>query len=413
MKLALIGYVWPEPTSSAAGQRTQQLLRAFQKAGWGLHVLSASAVNPFTEQLKTLGAQTLPIQMNDSTFDQQIREICPDIVIFDRFVTEEQFGWRVRAECPNALRVIDTQDLHFLRRARELALKKGASLEEIEALQFDLQTEDALREIASLYRSDLSLVLSDFELKLLTERFNVPHELLMLSRFHYPTPKSALSFENRTNFAWIGNFRHPPNADAIRWAHQDIWPELRKKCPTAEFHIYGAYPPKEFMELDDSRNGFRVLGPCEDSLTTLSKYKALLAPIRYGAGIKGKITDSWAAGTPVITTPVGAEGMHENRQWGGRIEKSPAKLVQSAIEIYESSKIWQEASEAGQSLLCALFDESALEAALLKRLEQAHASMNERRNQNVVGQILWHQGLRSTEYFSRWIETKNQFTLKS
>lgn len=150
----IIGYVWPEPVSSAAGSRMMALIQLFQQQGWKVSFASPAALSEHMFDLDSIGVITASIEVNDASFDDYIREQQPDIVLFDRFMMEEQFGWRVEKYCPSALRLLDTEDLHFLRHARHQAYKQGR-----EVNKQDLFGELAQREIASILRSDLSLII--------------------------------------------------------------------------------------------------------------------------------------------------------------------------------------------------------------------------------------------------------------
>jgi len=127
-KLLVIGFVWPEPKSSAAGSRMLQLIAQFQNQGYDISFASAAKISLNTIDLSSVNITTQKIQLNDSSFDDYIKELYPDVVLFDRFMTEEQYGWRVAEQCPNALRVLDTEDFHGLRKARELALKQNTEV---------------------------------------------------------------------------------------------------------------------------------------------------------------------------------------------------------------------------------------------------------------------------------------------
>ncbi|SPZ87777.1 Uncharacterized protein conserved in bacteria [Sphingobacterium multivorum] len=117
-KVLFIGLVWPEPTSSAAGFRMMQLIETFINRSYQITFASAAAKSPYSAPLQSLGIQEQTIVLNSNSFDEFIAQLKPDIVVFDRFMVEEQYGWRVAQHCPNALRVLDTEDLHFLRQAR-------------------------------------------------------------------------------------------------------------------------------------------------------------------------------------------------------------------------------------------------------------------------------------------------------
>ncbi len=129
-KLLIIGQVWPEPTSSAAGTRMIQLIDCFKKAEFEITFACAASKSDYSFDLISKGVKEVEIQLNDESFDDFVRQLNPEIVLFDRFMIEEQYGWRVSKECPNALKILDTEDLHFLRNARQEATKKGIEFTE-------------------------------------------------------------------------------------------------------------------------------------------------------------------------------------------------------------------------------------------------------------------------------------------
>ena len=408
----LIGYVWPEPTSSAAGLRDLSLIADFKKQGWRVIFASQSKESEFSAALVTQGVEIKVVAANDPAFDAWIRELKPDYVIFDRFMIEEQFGWRVQEHSPGSVRILDTIDLHFLRRSRMAALEAGKSLQEISDAAIDLDTEDSLREIGAIYRSDLTLILSDFETNLLRSRFHVPGDLVFLHRFSYPEPEESLpKFQERRDFVMIGNFRHPPNKDAVIWMKEEIWPlmkrELKNRANPPELHVYGAYPGKDVMSLDTPSEGFRVLGWAKDQYATLKKYRVDLAPLRFGAGIKGKIADGWWTGTPVVTTPIGSEGMHGDFVFPGNISCSAEEIAQAAIALYDDEVLWAEKQREGWQLLRMLYDPETNGKNLINAMRGASQQLESRRTANFIGKMLNHHQHKSTKYFSKWIEQKN------
>lgn len=230
-KVLVIGYVWPEPRSSAAGGHMMQILESFLKQGWDITFSSPATLGEHKADLPALGIAECAIALNNSSFDDFIRELAPDIVLFDRFMMEEQFGWRVEKCCPDALRVLETSDLQSLRDARHQRfkdhLKAHPDSDDFSALfspalqeEFHLMAESDLakREIAAIYRCDISLMISDVEIRLLTEHFKVPAALLHWCPLMLEPPTAAFApFEERAHFLSIGNFRHAPNWDAVLW----------------------------------------------------------------------------------------------------------------------------------------------------------------------------------------------------
>jgi hypothetical protein len=417
-RLLLMGTVWPELTSSAAGARHFQLLRLLKQRGWDIHFTTTAVEKPeWVAKLTELGIPSQVMPANDSRIENFLKTLQPDFVIFDRFMTEEQFGWRVRECCPQAVRVLDTVDLHSLRRAREAAASANSdAIVDFNPLANTASAHlstDTLRELSAIYRSDLSLLISDFELRLLKNELQVPSQLLALYRFTYPKPQPErrLPFQERRGYAMIGNFRHPPNADATRWLKRELWPRIRARDPEAQVAIYGAYPSKEIMSLTSPREGFHVLGPAADAFEVLGKARVNLAPLRFGAGLKGKIADGWWAGTPAVTTAIGAEGMQiEGEAFGGRIAASAEEFAAQAVALAQSPQEWRHAQQAGDRILAELFDEQNEIQPLEQVLLSAQTHLQARRATNVTGQMLWHHTARSTEYFSRWIELKEKST---
>lgn len=407
-KVVFIGLVWPEPETTAAGNRILQLIRFFSDRSGEVHFASTSLPGDYSYPLQKLGVQTHPIALNDSSFELWIAAIDPEIVVFDRFVTEEQFSWRVRDTCPCALRILDTEDLHFLRESRRLALlDKGP--DEDSAPYHDI----TLRELASIYRSDMSLIISEVEMELLTGKFNVPANLLhyvpfLISSENLLEYLSLPSFSQRVDFMTIGNWKHGPNKDAVHYLRNEIWPLIRKRLPKARIHIYGAYGPDEKSDLHDPLNGFLIEGWKESKTEVFTSHRVCLAPLRYGAGLKGKLFDALRFGTPSVTTSVGAEGISDEISWNGFVCDLPGKFTEAAIDLYSDEDVWVEAQSRGKQILPARFSEEVFLPELDKRIQALQKDLKSHRRDNITGALLWHHSAQSTKYLSKWIEAKNK-----
>lgn len=431
-KLLVIGYVWPEPRSSAAGSRIVQLLNSFGARGWDRIFASAAQKGEQRADLSAMNVVEQSIELNSSSFDVFVGELQPDVVIFDRFVTEEQFGWRVAQSCPNAVRVLDTEDLHSLRWARQQWLKErqkacaneterhalGPVVGEPHELFERMASSDlAQREIAAIFRSDLSLMISDFEYELLQRAFKVPGTLLLHTPFMPGTisgvtknfgPDKTPSFAEREHFVTIGNFRHPPNWDAVLWLKHYIWPQLRARLPTAQLHIYGAYQPAKATALHNPKQGFHLGGWTKDAHQVMSRARVCLAPLRFGAGIKGKLLDAMQCDTPSVTTAIGAEGMAGALSWGGAVTDNAEQLVTEATRFYTEEDQWREAVLHGRRILAERFDSREIADQLHTHIETLRANLTEHRRANFIGAMLGHHLHKSTQYMSQWIEAKSR-----
>lgn len=406
--LLIIGFVWPEPKSSAAGSRMLQLIEQFQAQDYTITFASAAKTSKNTFDLTQIGVKTQEVLLNDSSFDEFISSLIPDVVMFDRFMTEEQFGWRVTEHCPTALRVLDTEDFHGLRKAREQAAKDNIDV----AVEY-LQNDTTKREIASIYRSDLSLIISEFEMDILINQFKVDEGLLYYLPFLLePIPDDSLSalqsFDDRQHFIAIGNFLHPPNFDAVKHLKHNIWPAIRQQLPKAELHIYGAYESQKVTQLHNEKEGFFIKGFAEDVNTVMQNARICLAPIRFGAGLKGKLMDAMKNGTPCVMSNIAAEGMFGNLEPNGCISDEIDGFVQKAIELYTNQSIWKAKQENGFNVLNNRFDKAIFQTPFAERIVYLRNNLKKHRQENFIGAILQHQTLQSTKYLSKWIEEKNK-----
>ncbi|MAC87160.1 MAG: glycosyltransferase [Gammaproteobacteria bacterium] len=403
----IIGSVWVEPNSSAAGSRMLQLIQSFLSQDWQVTFGTVSQKNPNSIDLTNYGVTEVSLALNNSSFDEYMLNLNPTIVVFDRFITEEQFGWRVAETCPNALRVLDTEDLHCLRKTRQGAIKNKIEFTN----DMLLNSEIAKREIAAIYRCDISLIISTFEMKLLQEVFKLDESLVYHLPFFLSKIKKNNSwkpFHERHHFVSIGNFLHAPNVDATIQLKKYSWKLIREKIPSAEIHIYGAYPTEQILQFNNKQEGFYVHGFVEDAAEVLENSRVLLAPLRFGAGIKGKLTSAMKCGIPSVTTSIGSEGMCGELPWNGFIEDDLEKFVVKAVELYTNKEVWKQAQQHGIEIINTIYDKEVLENKFFRVLQEISLNLEQHRNNNFTGKMLLHHSLQSTKYMSKWIEEKNR-----
>ncbi len=403
-KILFIGHTFPEPDTTAAGSRTIQLIHLFKDYNFAITFASTAQRTPFSDTKTLTDIKTVSVKINDTSFDGFISNLAPDIILYDRFITEEQFGWRVRENCPDALQILDTQDLHFLRKARQEALKNN-----IVIVEANLFTETAKREIASILRCDLSLIISEYEMQLLQEKFNINTSLLyylpfLIEEFSTDTP----DFYQRSHVLTIGNFLHKPNLDSVIWLKKEIWKKIRKKIPTAQLHIYGAYMPQQIKKFHNPNEGFIIKGWTSSVSKTMQHYKICLTPLRFGAGLKGKIIDAMVNGTPVVTTAIGAEGINGNNTFCGRTANKVEGLVSASILLYTQEEKWQQAQKNGFKIAKTRFLKQHFIPKFYRKIKEIQENLSQHRKTNFIGQVLQHNTLQSTKYLSKWIEEKNR-----
>ena len=411
-QLLIIGFVWPEPKSSAAGSRMMQLIAFFQSNNYKITFASPCAKSEKAFDLETIGISQVSIALNHASFDGFVKELNPTIVLFDRFMMEEQFGWRVAEQCPNALRIIDTEDLHCLRKGRQQAFKDGKPFDKTY-----LFNDIAKREIASIYRSDLSLIISEVEMDILKNDFKVDASLLMyvpflLEKISEETIKNLPTFNKRQHFITVGNFLHEPNYNTVLYLKETIWPLIRKQLPKTELHIYGAYASQKVNQLHNEKEGFLINGFAEDVNVVMQQAKVCLAPIRFGAGLKGKLVDAMQNGTSCMMTSLAAEGMFDNLQHNGFIEDNPQEFANKAVQLYQKEILWNEKQQDGFEITNKRFNKNEFQQKLALILEEITEQLHNKRLNNFTGQLLQHHTLQSTKIMSKWIEEKQSNNLE-
>ncbi|NQY88581.1 MAG: glycosyltransferase [Colwellia sp.] len=406
-KFLIIGWVWPEPNSSAAGSRMLQLIQFFHQQDYDITFACTAQRTEHMADLAQLNVDCTNIQLNCSSFDYFINNLQPDVVMFDRFMMEEQFGWRVSEQCPQALRILDTEDLFCLRNARHNAYKQKRTMTNADLLTSDL----AQREVAAIFRCDLTLMISPVEIALLTDLFKVDASLLHYLPFVFNQQQRQQdnpSYEQRQGFISIGNFRHSPNWDCVLWLKQQIWPLIRQQLPKAELLICGAYPPPKATDLHDPKSGFLVKGWVDDAIHAMQSARVCLAPLRFGAGIKGKLAEAMLCATPSVTTDIGIEGMQTNLAWPGMVANEAQTIADAAVKLYQQASAWQIASDLGAENAEQLFEQVKHFKALSGCIDALLANLEQHRQHNFIGSMLNHHHHKSTKYMSQWIEVKNK-----
>ncbi len=430
MHILFVGFVWPEPTSSAAGQNILSYIHSCLSANWQVSFCSGAEPTLQTFDLESISVNCFNAKLNCNSFNLEVTRIQPDVVIFDRFLSFEQFAWRVKATCPNALLVLDAEDLHFLREGRRLLsikqTQEGASNfmqnHDILAPQYQelLYNKLMLRELACIYQADLTLLLSDAEQSLLNTRFLVA--LTQLA--HIPfiiaknKPMSAqqsndllpYSFDEKQDFVFIGNFRHAPNYQAVKVLREQCWPKIQKVLkehhPNISCHVYGAYMSPKAKQLENTKINFFMHGYAPKQFDVINSARVMLAPITFGAGVKGKLLDAMQCHTPSVTTPVGSEGI-SLLPWSGYVAKTANEFIQSAIDLYTEPSKWQDAVSKGMDILCNNYDHTTNQQRFIDYIANAHCNIGDTRKANFMQQLLWQRQFQTSQYMSQWIEAKN------
>jgi glycosyltransferase involved in cell wall biosynthesis len=385
-----------------------QLLEVFHLWEMKIYFGSTAQKSAYSDDLSLFDVQEVTVYLNDERMDAVLADVQPDWVMYDRFMMEEQFGWRVTAQCPQAKTLLDTEDLHFLRYARQEQLKKGS-----ETLDEYLYGDRTKRELASIMRCDLTLLISSVEWELLVHQFHLPQDILFVLPFleediSEDEQTKVLSFDEREGFVFIGNFIHEPNWQTVLYLKTEIWPLLRQALPQVHLHIYGAYPLTKVLQLHNPKEKFLVHGRAEEALTVVGQARVMLAPIRFGAGIKGKFVDGMRVGTPNVTTAVGMEAMATVEEWNGFVGEEVADFIQKAVELYQNETLWTAKQQKGFDLLQKNYNKAQHITRFKAKMLELDRAIAEYRKNNFLLEVFKHHSAQSTKYMGLWIEEKNK-----
>ena len=269
-------------------------------------------------------------------------------VIMSRVEVAAEVVDLVRRHCPKAHRVFDTVDLHFLREARR-ALTDGRSAKEVERLK-----EQGL---AVARACDLTLVVSPAEKDVLARE--VPDVAVEILSLIVPPDPTETPFADRSGILFIGNFQHPPHCDALGHYLRDIHPAVRERLPDVGLTVIGAHAQNSLLRLAD--DGVHFVGPIDDIRPHFAAARLSVAPLRYGAGIKGKIITSLAFGVPVVTTTVGAEGMEVEHGEDILITDTREAFADAVVALHSDAATWSRLSANGLLAMTSQFSQENAE----------------------------------------------------
>ncbi|MDY0021666.1 glycosyltransferase [Arenimonas caeni] len=330
----------PMPDRDSGSVRMLALLRLLREEG--CHVAffneSGSHDGDYTRALQQLGVETwhqpwlggLPrwLARHGAGFD---------LVVAARHTVLGPVLELLRLHAPRAALVFDTVDLHFLReqRAAELAGDRAGlrAAERTRRIELDL-----------IARSDRTWVVSEAERQLLAT-LAPGARVGVVSNIHEPVAGGP-GFEARSGLLFVGGFRHPPNVDAVRWLAAEILPRVRAREPGITLHVVGAEAPADIAALD-GHDGIRVHGHVPDLAPLLRQCRLSVAPLRYGAGVKGKVNQALAHGLPVVATHCAVEGMHLREGEEALVADDAAAFADAVLRAHADAALWQRLSEGG------------------------------------------------------------------
>lgn len=337
-KLALIiEETLPTPDKDSGSRRMVAMIEGLQKLGYKVTFWpnDLEKKEPYAQQLQQLGVEVVYGNIDFMQFAKHYGHFY-NLVIMSRPEICAKYINICRTLFTNAQLIYDTVDLHHIRLARQAEVETANAEYLLEQSKWYEVLEKGLME-----RVDATLVVSEKEIEILQES-GVKSKLGIVSNIHTIVEDSyKIGFEKRKDIVFLGNYAHLPNRDALLWFNKEIFPLIKKDLKGVKLHIIGANMPPEIERTLTSKD-YIVDGFVSDEelFSILRTSKVFVAPLRYGAGVKGKIGQSIEHGLPVVTTSIGAEGMYL-KDGESCLEANEAKeFAQAVVKLYRDKKLW-------------------------------------------------------------------------
>ena len=351
------------PDQDSGSVRTSRLIRVMQSMGSKVTFVADNLqhLEPYVSQLQQEGVEVLfhpAVSSVEGFLEDHASEY--DVIVLARYYIATRYIDTVRRHAPNALLVLDTHDLHYLR-TRRLAELEGSKAIAQSARSIQEQEIDCIR------RVDVTWVVSPVEQEVLARE--VPQATVMVqTNITYPVDV-ARDFASREGIMFVGGYRHPPNVDAALFYCREVVPILREKLPGVKSYLIGSNAPAAITKL--AGEGIEVVGYVPRIEEWLDKCRMSVSPLRYGAGVKGKINHSMSQGLPVVATTPSVEGMHLVAGEEILVADDPKDFAEAIVRLYTDEALWTRLSVAGLANVRKHFSVEAAEIALDRVFELA------------------------------------------
>lgn len=341
----------PMYDKESGSHRMFYIVRMLREEGYNVVFLpdNFSTLQPYTEELQQMGIQVLYEADGSRTMDQALRETLPivDIAWISRPNLFQKYAGKVRRH-GNCRLIYDTVDLHFIRKQREADVR-GDDDSESQRLQ--------TAEIEAARTADATVVVTREEKDALL-RLGV-NDVFVVPNIHEPANLPRRRFEDTSGLLFIGNYNHPPNVDAAQWLCESVMPIVWKSLPDLIVTFVGSNPNDDLRALQSDR--VKITGYVRDVSLYFRKNRLFVAPLRFGAGMKGKIGQAFEYGLPVVTTPVGAEGFDlRDGETAVIAEAAPQAFAAAIVGLYGDKARWHHIGEASKLLVDAFTRQAVL-----------------------------------------------------
>jgi GT2 family glycosyltransferase len=351
------------PDQDSGSVRTWRLLKVMQEQGCKVTFVAENLqkLEPYVRDLQQMGIEVLfaPFVTSiEALIEERGAEF--DVIVLARYYVAGRYIDAVRRHAPKALLVLDTLDLHYLRQRRLAALENSKAL---------AQSAQAIyhQEIECIRRCDVTWVVSEVEREILARE--VPRATVMVqTNIHYAAGPGR-PWAEREGILFVGGYRHPPNVDAALHFARDIAPHLRELLPGVICYLIGSNPPRAVLEL--ATEDIDVVGYVPDLEPWLDRCRVSISPLRYGAGVKGKINHAMSHGLPVVATTPSVEGMHLVDGEEIVVADDPRAFAEAVARVYRDEALWARLSRGGLANVTRHFSPEVAARSLVELIETA------------------------------------------
>ena len=350
----IIDEIIPEFNKDSGSRRLTEIIKLLLKNKVSVFLVADlkqyKYKSDYIQKFKDLGVNVYQPSIDSKgdlvTIEGFIKQMAPkmDVAWLHRPLIFDKYQALVKKANPKVKLVFDMVDFHYIRLLREYELNKDEALK--------AEAEKFLKiELQNCKNADVVIAISTTDKVLLKQHFNTDEKVVLISNIHQYIDKSEdfNSFENRKDLLFVGSFRHDPNTDAVKYLKQNVMPIVWQTLPEVTVNIIGSYITDDIKDLASSN--FKLLGFVDDLNVVINNSKLFVAPLRFGAGIKGKIGQSLEHSLPLVTTDVGAEGFDFGNQKQIMIANNTEAIAQKVINLYTNKVLWDEASNSCKTIL--------------------------------------------------------------
>ena len=337
--ILIIDAVTPQPDHDSGSMRMMAICEILIDMGYRVSFMPINLAwgGRYSKDLQARGVEVIAHPETSSPRQWLERNgMLIDWVFASRYYVLDEALKDIRTHCGNAKIIFDTVDLHFLREQRKAELSDDQALEK-------LAEKTKAKELGLIEKSETTFVVSEIERSLLS-KLTPNANIQVLSNIHTVQPQRQ-GFDGRRGILFVGGYQHPPNLDAARWLIDEILPALREQLPDIELHLIGSRMPEWLKNMHQP--GLKNHGFVEDIEPYLTNSLLAVAPLRYGAGVKGKVNQAMAWGLPVIATNCAAEGMHTRHGHDILLAESTEDFVAEIVRIHSDPALWKKLSDNG------------------------------------------------------------------